>query len=74
MDSEALRARRHKTFYLADGGVGTDDNNRDVPGRRVLPQARQDFVPPHIGQMKIEQNTSGKVLASEFQAQGPLHG
>ena len=58
-DIERLRkitpsARRHETLDLAGGGVCTDNYHWDVTRDFILPQARQDFVPPQVRQMKLE--------------------
>ena len=68
-----VRAGRHQALDLAGGGVGADDDNRNVTRELVvLPQARQDFVAAQVGQMKIEQNEIGCSVAARDQVPGRL--
>jgi hypothetical protein len=47
-------AGRHEALDLAGRRVRADHYHRDVARDFILPQARQNFVPAQIGQMKVE--------------------
>src|SRR2546423_9965799 len=68
------RSCGHKPLDLVRRSIRADDYDRNVARKVVLAEPREDFVAAKIGQMEVEQNEIGQMLARQIESEASLHG
>src|ERR1700731_2121381 len=69
----SARAGGHEAFDLARGSIRADYHYGDVTGRLIALETGEDFPSRQIGQVEVEQNDIGRMLAGELDAKLSLH-
>src|SRR5712691_11156187 len=65
---------RQEPLNLAGGGVRAEHDHRDVSGPWISLQMAKEVLTGQVGQMKVEQDEIGLMLASQVQTEPTLHG
>ncbi len=72
LDQVADRPSGEETFDLVRGGIGTEDDDRNVARGGVVAQLTQNFVALDIREMKVQEDHVGAVLTGQVDAQPSL--